>query len=1182
MITVTKLKFLFFFLVVFIVYSGLAFADDPIGGPYVPDEHTVLLMHFDDETDLLKNEATVAGAVDGEARGALIALPSGLGLRPELGGALYIPNDTNSDTNHVIVPDYNALDLEGNITIEGWMQPVTYVACCGAWDQRQPSIVRKGIGNQNGNENNYQVLFSGYGHNLLSMTSYTTGDWISAASPAGGVELYNWYHFAMIRDTASATISMLVHDVDGNLLSATTANDNYMQQGLQLETNDYPLMISGNPNWNDAVGFYNGYVDELRISNIVRSYSIPLGITQVIGENVEPGETPTVYAYIKAVTGNEIAGDPILHYSTDNGMSFQTSAMLATGEPNEYSADLPTGAFGDKILYYVSVENTNGQRTISPLGAEDAVAPGYYGLGFWNREDKVLHLSFEEGSGTPLDATPYNNPVILQGLANEYSTDVPPALADSSAYSMAINMDLNVNEPDTCFVEVPAPMVFTNGDNRKGWTIDLWAKAHGRDFSSRTGQIWIWGQNSGVGNLRYANYGANEFWLGVSTTLTGDEHVVVSAPSDLMDRWFHFIGTATETAAYLWVYDENDSLLNDGVTYFDEAMDQRLTPASSGTFRLGYTSEESDILRGFVDEVKFYNYPAFLDTSEEVIGGELITNGEFDDAFTGWFQAEYGGAEVDFEIDATGSMSGPNAAHVTVTNSTGTDWNAQLQQTFRVREGGTYVMSYQARASEPCTIKSGIQEAHDPYSKFYIETNKDLTTENQTFIDTCVADINDNVQLVLMFGHVGNIELWFDAVSIMEYVEGEEPEPESPEQVDNGEFDDGFTGWSQEVHSGDATVAFSIDNTGQISGENSALIDISKATGTLWHIQLAYLIDVEANNKYIINYKAKADRDVTIETWIQQNHDPYGGYAQETINLTTEVQSFSDTANVDTDDNTKFTFMVGGSEAKIWIDAVSVIKAPEMITNGEFDDGLNGWETPVYGGAAEFSVDATGLISGPNSGHVKITESSGTNWHIQLRQSMDMVAGKIYSINYKAMASEPVSIEAWVQMNHDPYGGYLQTNVSLTPEVQEYSHIVTMDVDDFVVFSWFLGAIGTVDVWFDAVSILEVDEITGIASPASDLPEKFELSQNYPNPFNPATKINFALPVNEHVTITIYDILGRETLRLIDKPLQAGYHTIEWNGTNKYGAQVASGVYFFRLSTKSGNFNKINKMVLVR
>jgi len=253
-----------------------------------------------------------------------------------------------------------------------------------------------------------------------------------------------------------------------------------------------------------------------------------------------------------------------------------------------------------------------------------------------------------------------------------------------------------------------------------------------------------------------------------------------------------------------------------------------------------------------------------------------------------------------------------------------------------------------------------------------------------------------------------------------------------------------------------------------------------------------------------------------------------------------------------------------------------------MITNGEFDDGLNGWETPVYGGAAEFSVDATGLISGPNSGHVKITESSGTNWHIQLRQSMDMLAGKIYSINYKARASEPVSVEAWVQMNHDPYGGYLQTNVSLTPEVQEYSHIVTMDVDDFVVFSWFLGAIGTVDVWFDAVSILEVDEITGIASPASDLPEKFELSQNYPNPFNPATKINFALPVNEHVTITIYDILGRETLRLIDKPLQAGYHTIEWNGTNKYGAQVASGVYFFRLSTKSGKFNKINKMVLVR
>ena len=57
MVNANKLKVLFFFLAISVICAGIVFADDPFGGPYTPDEYTVLLMHFDDESSLLKNEA---------------------------------------------------------------------------------------------------------------------------------------------------------------------------------------------------------------------------------------------------------------------------------------------------------------------------------------------------------------------------------------------------------------------------------------------------------------------------------------------------------------------------------------------------------------------------------------------------------------------------------------------------------------------------------------------------------------------------------------------------------------------------------------------------------------------------------------------------------------------------------------------------------------------------------------------------------------------------------------------------------------------------------------------------------------------------------------------------------------------------------------------------------------------
>jgi hypothetical protein len=96
----------------------------------------------------------------------------------------------------------------------------------------------------------------------------------------------------------------------------------------------------------------------------------------------------------------------------------------------------------------------------------------------------------------------------------------------------------------------------------------------------------------------------------------------------------------------------------------------------------------------------------------------------------------------------------------------------------------------------------------------------------------------------------------------------------------------------------------------------------------------------------------------------------------------------------------------------------------------------------------------------------------------------------------------------------------------------------------------------------------------------NNIPSVYSLSQNYPNPFNPITKMNYALPKRSRVIISIYNVLGQEVITLLNKEQDYGYHTVTWNGTDRIGKQVASGVYFARLTTK--NFSQTKKMLMLK
>jgi hypothetical protein len=92
----------------------------------------------------------------------------------------------------------------------------------------------------------------------------------------------------------------------------------------------------------------------------------------------------------------------------------------------------------------------------------------------------------------------------------------------------------------------------------------------------------------------------------------------------------------------------------------------------------------------------------------------------------------------------------------------------------------------------------------------------------------------------------------------------------------------------------------------------------------------------------------------------------------------------------------------------------------------------------------------------------------------------------------------------------------------------------------------------------------------------NNLPKEYKLFQNYPNPFNPITKINYDLPKDSKVSLVIYDILGREIMRLINGEFkQAGSYIIDFNGS-----YLASGVYFYRI--EAGSYIQVKKMLLIK
>ncbi|MCW8849360.1 MAG: T9SS type A sorting domain-containing protein, partial [Melioribacteraceae bacterium] len=174
---------------------------------------------------------------------------------------------------------------------------------------------------------------------------------------------------------------------------------------------------------------------------------------------------------------------------------------------------------------------------------------------------------------------------------------------------------------------------------------------------------------------------------------------------------------------------------------------------------------------------------------------------------------------------------------------------------------------------------------------------------------------------------------------------------------------------------------------------------------------------------------------------------------------------------------------------------------------------------------------------------------------LDLLEGMNKIV--IIAINDAENDETCVSPECAEKLN-EAKSEYSKVNISIEPES------ITSNVA-YLTNAWKL-AIGVIN--NASESIVAIEDNSGI-------PTEYGLGQNFPNPFNPSTIISYQLPKSSYVNISIYDILGNLVTKLVDREMQAGYHTVSWNASN-----LSNGVYFYTI--RSGSFIATKKLLLLK
>ncbi|MGA2667910.1 MAG: SBBP repeat-containing protein [Ignavibacteria bacterium] len=340
------------------------------------------------------------------------------------------------------------------------------------------------------------------------------------------------------------------------------------------------------------------------------------------------------------------------------------------------------------------------------------------------------------------------------------------------------------------------------------------------------------------------------------------------------------------------------------------------------------------------------------------------------------------------------------------------------------------------------------------------------------------------------------------------------------------------TGWSKGIGTGYdyATIKYSA---------NGVQLWVQRYSGPGNNDDYAYSIAVDGSgNVYITGY-----------SWGGGTYDDYATIKYNTNGVQQWVQRYNGPGN----GYDEATSIVVDSSGNVYVTGWSRGNGPgyDFATIKYSASGVQQW-VQRYIGPGNGLNDEANSIAVDYSCNVYVT---GTSYGI----------GTDY--DYTTIKYNANGVQQWVQRYNGSGNG-----------MDEARSIVTDASGNVYVTGYSIG-FGT---GYDYATIKYSQNI-GIKPTSTNIPDKFALQQNYPNPFNPTTKIKFEIPpsplsergVGGFITLTIYDILGREITTLINEQLKPGTYEVEFDGSN-----YPSGVYFYKLTSDS--FNETKKMLMIK
>ena len=271
---------------------------------------------------------------------------------------------------------------------------------------------------------------------------------------------------------------------------------------------------------------------------------------------------------------------------------------------------------------------------------------------------------------------------------------------------------------------------------------------------------------------------------------------------------------------------------------------------------------------------------------------------------------------------------------------------------------------------------------------------------------------------------------------------------------------------------------------------------------------------------------------------------------QYRIEFTKELETYNAFLTIMTDD------MDGNGKPEIWI-------------GGDFGSSVYGGVTRLFAFEASshgnyeqvYQIDIRGLFSSIY-GKLRYTDLDGDGEKDLFLTNANLAFG----------------------FKYDGNGNYYMDFIKRMPRLDSiyvYQSLDRVDIGDIdgdgiveIIPEYLLNK-GWQESWELRSVFLKRNNLTGIVEDNNIQPAEFNLYQNYPNPFNPTTIINFQLPQTGHVTLKVYDILGKEVATLVNELKNQGRYSVNFDASG-----LASGVYIYRI--KVNDYISTKKMLLVK